>query len=160
MIELDTVVASDFNYLQCGSRGQFQSRDWVKSQDSYGQCSGSQGKIDPSAYSTYQLVLTTGEGNDYCQGFLDNLHGNCGLGITNYQCGVKDGQAGITFNAPTTCLGKSIEGAIWNTNGVHLGGVTCAWHKDWPPAAGSGVAQYGTTALQVLFDLLGFAITG
>lgn len=71
-----------------------------------------------------------------CQGFLDNLHGQCGLGITSYNCNASStGQMNVTFVVPVTCQGSSIQNAIWLASVPHIEGVGCGWY---PPDGPSG----------------------
>ena len=92
-----------------------------------GQCGGFQNAIDHTAASDYALQLSNGQNAGLCQGFLDNLHGTCGLGIINWKCANNNGVTGISFTAPTTCLGSQIQNTVWVATLPHIPDVVCSW---------------------------------
>jgi hypothetical protein len=101
-------------------------------------CSGVGNHIDPSAASDYAIFIDgtnqvdAGLGTkpeDCGHGFLDNLHGQCGLGIINWTCNIQDGGYAIGFTSPITCQGSSIQNAIWLATNPHMDGVICQWYS-------------------------------
>ena len=121
-----------------------------RGQTIWGQCAGTQNSIVPSAASDYALTLTNGQNSGICQGFLDNLHGTCGDGVTNWNCNSVDGTAKMAFTVPVTCQGWQIQNTVWVASQPHIGGVECSWTTWWPqqPDAGDAVS----TALDVIFE--------
>ena len=66
-------------------------------------CAGTRNWIIPSSSSDYAVSLDQTD-PDICQGFLDNLHGICGDGVTACSCVASPtGQANMTFTVPATC---------------------------------------------------------
>jgi hypothetical protein len=63
--------------------------------------------------------------SDCGHGFLDNLHGQCGLGILKWYCERRDGGFAIAFRAPETCSTSNVQNAIWLATNPHMDGVSC-----------------------------------
>lgn len=85
-------------------------------------------------YSDYRLFIdgskqaNAGLGtkaSDCGHGFLDNLHGQCGLGILKWYCEPRNGGFAIAFRAPETCSMSNVQNSIWLATNPHMDGVTC-----------------------------------
>ena len=110
-------------------------------------CAGGPSPIDSSAASNYAVTMSQTDPG-ICQGFLDNLHGGCGLGITSYSCNAApSGQMNVTFVAPTTCQGSSISNAITAASKPNVKNAPCSFAEPDGPGAGEGLA----TALDAVF---------
>lgn len=85
-------------------------------------------------FSDYRLFLDTSQlkgafgltASDCGNGFKDNLHGQCGLGVTQWHCDVKDGGLAVAFRIPETCSTKKVQNSIWLATSPHMEGVTCS----------------------------------
>lgn len=75
-------------------------------------------------WQSFTVNIAGGIGD--CQGFWDNIKGQCGLGITNWHCS-KDSSNKMSaiFNMPLGCKGQQIGNAIYVSTTPKTTGIDC-----------------------------------